>query len=128
MATENVEKTVGDFVTLQRGNTYSGKLVGELGPTLLGLGSIEPGGGFRHDKYKSFGGECPPKIMPLAAGLDAGSNQPYAVAPPAALRHAARLLLSHSQSSSSSKLTSNRNSQYVAYWPVADVQEPLINV
>jgi type I restriction enzyme S subunit len=63
MATKNVQNTVGDFVTLQRGNTYSGKLVGEFGPALLGLGSIEPGGGFRHGKYKSFGGECPPKIM-----------------------------------------------------------------
>lgn len=60
-------KTVGDYVTLQRGNTYSGKLVGEPGPALLGLGSIEPGGGFRPDNYKTFGGECPPKIM-LAPG------------------------------------------------------------
>lgn len=56
-------KTVGDYVTLQRGITYSGKLVGEPGPALLGLGSIAPGGGFRIDNYKTFGGECPSKIM-----------------------------------------------------------------
>ena len=56
-------KTVGDYVTLQRGITYSGALVGEPGPALLGLGSIEPGGGFRAGHYKTFGGECPAKIM-----------------------------------------------------------------
>ena len=60
-------QTVGDYVTLQRGNTYSGALVGKPGPALLGLGSIEPGGGFRAGKYKTFGGECAPKIM-LATG------------------------------------------------------------
>ena len=59
------QRTVGDYVSLQRGNTYSGKLVGEPGPALLGLGSIEPGGGFRPDKYKTFGGECPAKLMLL---------------------------------------------------------------
>jgi hypothetical protein len=56
-------KTVGDYVSLQRGITYSGTLVGEPGPALLGLGSIEPGGGFRAGHYKTFGGECPAKIM-----------------------------------------------------------------
>jgi type I restriction enzyme S subunit len=54
---------VGDYVTLQRGNTYSGELVGLPGPALLGLGSIEPGGGFRADHYKTFGGPCPPQIL-----------------------------------------------------------------
>lgn len=54
--------TVGDFVTLQRGTTYKGSLVGKPGPALLGLGSIYPGGGFRAD-YKTYGGECPPKLM-----------------------------------------------------------------
>ena len=55
-------KTVGDYLTLQRGNTYSGKLVGEPGIPLLGLGSIAPGGGFRPDKFKTYGGESPEKI------------------------------------------------------------------
>jgi restriction endonuclease S subunit len=55
--------TVGDFVTLQRGTTYKGMLVGKPGPALLGLGSIKPGGGFREGDYKTYGGECPPNLM-----------------------------------------------------------------
>lgn len=55
--------TVGDLVSLQRGTTYDGQLVGLSGPPLLGLGSIEPGGGFRHDHFKTFGGNCPPKVL-----------------------------------------------------------------
>lgn len=57
-----VKKCVGDYVSLQRGLTYKGALVGEPGPALLGLGSIVPGGGFRHD-YKTYGGECPSALM-----------------------------------------------------------------
>lgn len=57
------ENTVGDYVTLQRGITYKGNLVGKPGPALLGLGSIHPGGGFREGDYKTYGGECPPKLM-----------------------------------------------------------------
>jgi len=55
--------TVGDYVSLQRGITYKGNLVGKPGPALLGLGSIQPGGGFREGDYKTYGGECPPKLM-----------------------------------------------------------------
>ena len=55
--------TVSDYVTLVRGTTYEGKLVGEPGPALLGLGSIEPGGGFREDHYKTYGGDCPANLM-----------------------------------------------------------------
>jgi type I restriction enzyme, S subunit len=58
-----LSKTVGDFVTLQRGKTYPGALVGTPGPALLGLGSIEPGGGFRQGHYKTFGGDCPEQLM-----------------------------------------------------------------
>lgn len=54
---------VGDYVKLQRGSTYKGDLVGQPGPPLLGLGSIEAGGGFRIDKFNTFGGECPEKWM-----------------------------------------------------------------
>ena len=57
------EKTVRDYVTLVRGITYKGNLVGKPGPALLGLGSIYPGGGFREGDYKTYGGECPPKLM-----------------------------------------------------------------
>jgi type I restriction enzyme S subunit len=62
MTSDHAGGTVGDFVTLQRGTTYRGDLVGHPGPALLGLGSIVPGGGFRPD-FKTFGGECPPKLM-----------------------------------------------------------------
>ncbi|MCU9849374.1 hypothetical protein OEZ60_15335 [Defluviimonas sp. WL0024] len=57
------EKKVGDFVELIRGTTYQGALVGKPGPALLGLGSIVPGGGFRGKDFKTYGGECPEKLM-----------------------------------------------------------------
>ena len=62
------ESVVGDFVTLRRGTTYKGPLVGKPGPALLGLGSIVPGGGFRND-YKTYGGECPPELMLVPGDL-----------------------------------------------------------
>ncbi|MCA9613435.1 MAG: hypothetical protein KC586_11835, partial [Myxococcales bacterium] len=55
--------SVGDLVTLKRGTTYKGALVGQPGPALLGLGSIKPGGGFRKNGFKTYGGECPPDLM-----------------------------------------------------------------
>ncbi|NTU81542.1 MAG: restriction endonuclease subunit S [Chloroflexales bacterium] len=63
MASEQHRRTIGDYVTLQRGTTYKGSLVGKPGPALLGLGSIEPGGGFRHSDYSTYGGECPANLM-----------------------------------------------------------------
>ena len=63
MATKENWSTVGDYVTLVRGTTYKGSLVGEPGPALLGLGSIEPGGGFRIGNYKTYGGDCPDELM-----------------------------------------------------------------
>lgn len=54
---------IGDYVTLQRGTTYKGNLVGKPGPALLGLGSIKPGGGFREGDFKTYGGDCPSKLM-----------------------------------------------------------------
>jgi type I restriction enzyme, S subunit len=51
-----------DYVSLQRGTTYKGKLVGLPGPVLLGLASIQPNGGFRRGGFKTYGGECPEKI------------------------------------------------------------------
>lgn len=56
-------KVLGDYVTLTRGTTYQGDLVGAPGPALLGLGSIEPGGGFRYNNYSTYGGECPDKLI-----------------------------------------------------------------
>lgn len=64
----SADQTIGDFVTLQRGRTYKGPLVGHPGPALLGLGSIVPGGGFRND-YKTYGGDCPPELMLMPGDL-----------------------------------------------------------
>lgn len=53
---------LGNFVSLQRGTTYKGALLGLSGPVLLGLASIQPNGGFRHGAFKTYGGESPEKI------------------------------------------------------------------
>ena len=50
------------FVSLVRGTTYKGELVGQPGPVLLGLASIQPDGGFRRGSFKTYGGESPGKI------------------------------------------------------------------
>jgi type I restriction enzyme S subunit len=47
---------------LIRGTTYKGDLVGQPGPVLLGLASIQPDGGFRRGSFKTYGGESPRKI------------------------------------------------------------------
>lgn len=62
------DSMIGDVVTLQRGTTYKGALVGKPGPALLGLGSIVAGGGFRDD-YKTYGGDCPPELMLVPGDL-----------------------------------------------------------
>ena len=55
-------KTLGDFISLQRGTTYKSSLLGQPGAFLIGLGSIQREGGFRDDKLETYGGECPLKI------------------------------------------------------------------
>ena len=54
--------TIGDVVTLQRGTTYKSALLGQPGPVLLGLGSIQRNGGFRDDNLKTYGGDSPEKL------------------------------------------------------------------
>lgn len=54
---------LGDVVTLIRGTTYKGSLLGQPGPVLLGLASIQRNGGFRSDSLKTYGGECKAKIV-----------------------------------------------------------------
>jgi restriction endonuclease S subunit len=56
-------ESLGTFVSLIRGTTYKGVLVGEPGPALLGLGAITPGGGFREGDFKTYGGDCPEKLL-----------------------------------------------------------------
>ena len=51
-----------EFIALVRGTTYKGDLVGQPGPVLLGLASIQPDGGFRRGSFKTYGGESPGKI------------------------------------------------------------------
>lgn len=55
--------TVGDFVELQRGNTYKSELLDSPGPVLLGLASIERDGGFRADRLRTYGGDSPAKLL-----------------------------------------------------------------
>jgi len=47
---------LGDYFELQRGTTYKSALLGQAGPVLLGLGSIERNGGFKGDNLKTYGG------------------------------------------------------------------------
>ncbi|MFZ4730766.1 MAG: restriction endonuclease subunit S [Pseudanabaena sp.] len=60
---------LGDFITLQRGTTYKGQLLGQEGVVLIGLASIQREGGFRDDKLETYGGECPEKISLRAGDL-----------------------------------------------------------
>ena len=62
MAGDSSPLTLGDVVTLQRGTTYKSALLGQPGPVLLGLGSIQRNGGFRGDSLKTYGGESPAKL------------------------------------------------------------------
>ncbi|SBT08996.1 hypothetical protein ACCAA_660050 [Candidatus Accumulibacter aalborgensis] len=68
MSSEPV-RSLRDFVSLQRGTTYKGNLVGLPGPVLLGLASIEANGGFRHGGFKTYGGDCPEKISLKSSDL-----------------------------------------------------------
>ncbi len=54
---------VGKHVSLQRGTTYKSRLKGLPGPYLLGLGSIQRNGGFKENSLKTYGGDCPPKMV-----------------------------------------------------------------
>ena len=57
------QQTVGDLFSLQRGTTYKSRLLGNDGPVLLGLASIQRNGGFRADNLRTYGGECPEKLL-----------------------------------------------------------------
>jgi type I restriction enzyme, S subunit len=62
MAGNGAELTLADLVTLQRGTTYKSALLGQPGPVLLGLASIQRNGGFRNDNLKTYGGDSPDKL------------------------------------------------------------------
>jgi type I restriction enzyme, S subunit len=63
MPSNGTELTLGDLVTLQRGTTYKSALLGQPGPVLLGLASIQRNGGFRNDNLKTYGGDSPDKLL-----------------------------------------------------------------
>ncbi|GEP37518.1 hypothetical protein NPS01_11810 [Nocardioides psychrotolerans] len=54
---------LGDVVTVERGTTYKSALLGQPGPVLLGLGTIQRHGGFRSDSLRTYGGESPEKLL-----------------------------------------------------------------
>ena len=60
---ESALKTMGDFFALRRGKTYKGRLLGDPGPVLLGLASIQRNGGFRSDSLQTYGGDCPENLL-----------------------------------------------------------------
>lgn len=55
---------LGEMVSLVRGDTYKSSLLSETdGPVLLGLGSIERGGGFKRGSWKRYPGYTDIKIL-----------------------------------------------------------------
>jgi type I restriction enzyme S subunit len=63
MAVEHGRRTVGDYFTLQRGTTYNSRLLGQSGPVLLGLATIQRNGGFRRDSIKTYGGDSARRLL-----------------------------------------------------------------
>lgn len=63
MASDGAAPALGEVVSLVRGTTYKSALLGQAGPVLLGLASIQRNGGFRGDSLRTYGGESKPKIL-----------------------------------------------------------------
>ena len=63
MGCDALGPSIGDVVTLIRGTTYKGALLGQPGPVLLGLATIQRHGGFRDDSLKTYGGESAKKLL-----------------------------------------------------------------
>jgi type I restriction enzyme S subunit len=63
MEGESDRRTLGDYFTLQRGTTYKSRLLGQPGPVLLGLATIQRNGGFRTDSLQTYGGDSPDKLL-----------------------------------------------------------------
>jgi len=69
MRSDCVGLTLGELISLVRGNTYKSVLLGQPGPVLLGLASIQRNGGFRDDSLKTYGGESADKLLLRAGDL-----------------------------------------------------------
>jgi type I restriction enzyme S subunit len=63
MPSKGCRNTLGDYFTLQRGTTYKSRLLGQPGPVLLGLATIQRNGGFRTDSLQTYGGDSPTKLI-----------------------------------------------------------------
>ncbi len=63
MTGESHRSKLGDYFTLQRGTTYKSRLLGQPGPVLLGLATIQRNGGFRRDSLQTYGGDSPDKLL-----------------------------------------------------------------
>ena len=63
MGDESRPKSLSDYITLRRGTTYKGRLLGLPGPLLLGLATIQRNGGFREDSLRTYGGDCPEDLL-----------------------------------------------------------------
>ena len=63
MAADTFRRSLADYFTLQRGTTYKSRLLGQPGPVLLGLATIQRNGGFRRDSLQTYGGDCPDKLL-----------------------------------------------------------------
>ena len=63
MVDHEAAKPLGDYVSLQRGNTYKSALLGKEGPVLLGLASIAKNGGFRSENLKTYGGPSDERML-----------------------------------------------------------------
>ena len=59
--------TLGELVSLRRGNSYKGSLAGESGFPLLGLGTISREGGFKGEKLRFYPEEFSDRIA-VSAG------------------------------------------------------------
>jgi len=62
-----VKVTLGELVSLRRGNSYKGSLAGESGFPLLGLGTISREGGFKGEKLRFYPEEFSDRIA-VSAG------------------------------------------------------------
>ena len=56
-------KSLGDYVSYQRGRHGRVLFFCQPGPVLLGLASIAPNGGFRSDNLKTYGGHSNVRML-----------------------------------------------------------------
>lgn len=60
---------LGEFITLRRGASYKGSLVGDNGVPLLGLGTIAKHGGFKASGVRKYNGDSPARMLVRSGDL-----------------------------------------------------------